>query len=115
MGSAFEPFDMEAQVIYSPNYNFLPSTRLLLRALLLSLKNLLFENNMLVTRNNEVEMESKALREEILSLRDQIMTLNAEYCRSLTQAREELLLNRLEEQETPAPQRRLEEKERREL
>jgi hypothetical protein len=62
-GSVFEPFDMEAQVIYSPAYSTLPPIRMLLRALFLSLKNLLFENNMLFTRHSEAEMENKALRE----------------------------------------------------
>lgn len=62
-------------------------------------------------------MENKGLREEVISQREQIINLNAEYCRSLTQAREELLMNRLEEQEMPAAtsMKRLEEKERRDL
>jgi hypothetical protein len=47
-------------------------------------------------------MENKGLREEVISQREQIINLNAEYCRNLTQAREELLMNRLEEQEMPA-------------
>jgi len=89
----------------------------LVRALFFSLKNLLFENNFLVNRNGEVEMESQACREEIISQREQIIALNAEYCRNLAQAREELMINRLEEQELPpaASSKRLEEKERREL
>jgi hypothetical protein len=68
----------------------------LVRALFFSLKNLLFENNFLVNRNGEVEMESQACREEIISQREQIIALNAEYCRNLAQAREELMINRLE-------------------
>lgn len=40
------------------------------------------------------------------------MNLNAEYCRSLNQAREELMINRFEEQELPpaTSSKRLEEK-----
>lgn len=56
MASHFEPFDMEAQVIFHPAYNSLPAMRVLVRALFLSLKNLLFENNFLVNRNNELEL-----------------------------------------------------------
>jgi predicted RNase H-like nuclease (RuvC/YqgF family) len=53
----------------------------------------------------------------VIGQREQIINLNAEYCRNITQAREELLMNRLEEQEMPAAtsMKRLEEKERREL
>ena len=101
MASPFEPFDMEAQVIFNSRYNSIPALRVLVKALFFSLKNLLFENNFLVNRNNEVEIENKACREEIITQREHIMALNAEYCRNLAQAREELLINRLEEQELP--------------
>ncbi len=60
-------------------------------------------------------MENNGLREEVIGQREQIINLNAEYCRNIMQAREELLMNRLEEQEIPATtsMKRLEEKERR--
>jgi hypothetical protein len=94
LASHFEPFDMEAQVIYSAAYNSIPTLRVFIKALFASLKNLLFENNFLVNRNNTYEIEKKTLNEEVMRQREQIMALNAEYCRNLSQVREELMINR---------------------
>lgn len=64
-----------------------------------------------------MEIENKSLGEEIISLREQIISLNSEYCRNLTKAREEIMMNRFynEEQEVQPNTniKRLEERERR--
>ena len=62
-------------------------------------KNLLYENIINNLERERLVIENKGLTSKMQELREEFINLNAEYCKNLTQTREELTLNRYDSEE----------------